>query len=215
MAERTYSVGEPVHVPWGLDVVEGVVVSAYGSGEARQVVVKVMLPDAPDDAEDTTVTLPASALEAADLEADERRPGSWLPALHYERELTEAITSIVRRIWGDRARLERPASSAEPELARNVRADIEIKLSDRTVLIEAKAPASGRVSERTVTALVVLLAAAHAAAGLLVTNGELSPGAEERVRDANREGVPLRAVTWRSQRDNQNLARALGELLAA
>jgi hypothetical protein len=235
MAQRAFSIGDRVHVPWGLDVIDGVVVGVYGEGDHRQVVVKVRLPDAQDkteDAEDTTVTLPAHVLEEAEAEAEERSPGSWLPALRWERSLRDALTEILRRRWGDRASVveqERPdfevvlpdraivweTKNWTSGFAPEERPYIEVRFPERTILVEAKAPRSGIVPEDAVTALLAMLAAAQVASGLLVTNGELSEAAEDHLHSAEREGVSLRAVRWRNSRDNQRLARALNELLAA
>jgi hypothetical protein len=220
---QAFSIGDHVHVPWGLDVVDGVVVNTYGEGDGRQVVVRVLLPDAQDqaeDADDITVTLPAQVLEEAEAEAEERRPGAWLPALRYERRLRDALAEILNRQWGDRA-LVRDRESLAQELVEQGRADIEVKLPDRTIIVEVKVPTSGVVPEGAVTAFVAALAAAQVtslaqgASGLLVTNGELSKAAEDHLRSAAREGMTLRAVQWRNPRDNKRLASALNELLAA
>jgi Restriction endonuclease len=223
MAQEAFSIGDHVHVPWGLDVVDGVVVNTYGEGDSRQVVVRVLLPDARDqaeDGEDITVTLPAQMLEEAEAEAEERRPGAWLPALRYERRLKDALAEILNRQWGDRALVQDRESLAQ-ELVEQGRADIEVKLPDRTIIVEVKAPTSGVVPEGAVTAFIAALAAAQVtslaqgASGLLVTNGELSKAAEDHLRSAAQEGMTLRAVQWRNPRDNRRLARALDELLAA
>jgi len=223
MAREAFSIGDHVHVPWGLDVVDGVVVNTYGEGDGRQVVVRVFLPDTQDqadDADDITVTLPAQVLEEAEAEAEERRPGAWLPTLRYERSLRDALAEILNRQWGDRA-LVRDRESLAQELVEQGRADIEVKLPDRTIIVEVKVPTSGVVPEGAVTAFVAALAAAQVtslvqgASGLLVTNGELSKAAEDHLRSAAQEGMTLRAVQWRNPRDNKRLARALTELLAA
>jgi hypothetical protein len=220
---QAFSIGDHVHVPWGLDVVDGVVVNTYGEGDGRQVVVRVLLPDAQDqaeDADDITVTLPAQVLEEAEAEAEERRPGAWLPALRYERRLRDALAEILCRQWGDRA-VVRDRESLAQELVEQGRADIEVTLPDRTIIVEVKVPTSGVVPEGAVTAFVAALAAAQVtslaqgASGLLVTNGELSKAAEDHLRSAAQEGMTLRAVQWRNPRDNKRLARALNELLAA
>jgi hypothetical protein len=223
MAREPFSIGDHVHVPWGLDVVDGVVVNTYGEAGSRQVVVRVLLPDTQDradDAEDITVTLPARALEEAEAEAEERRPGSWLPALRYERTLRDALAEILSRQWGDRASV-RDRQFPGQELTESAEPDIEVKLPDRTIFVEVKASTSGLVPEGAVTALVAALAAAQVtslaqgASGLLITNGELSEAAEDHLRSAAQGGMSLRAVTWRNPRDNQRLARALNELIAA
>lgn len=223
MAKEAFSIGDHVHVPWGLDVVDGVVVNTYGEGDGRQVVVRVLLPDAQNQAEDPddiTVTLPAHVLEEAEAEAEERRPGAWLPALRYERRLRDALVEILNRQWGDRASV-RDRESLPQELVERGRVDIEIKLPDRTIIVEVKVPTSGVVPEGVVTTFVAALMAAEVtslaqgASGLLVTNGELSKAAEDHLRSAALEGMTLRAVQWRNPRDNKRLARALNELLAA
>jgi hypothetical protein len=93
------------------------------------------------------------------------------------------------------------------------RADIEVKLPDRTIIVDVKVPRSGVVPEGDVTAFVAALEAAQAtslaqgASGLLVTNGELSEAAEDHLRSAAQGGMALRAVQWRNPRDNKRLAR--------
>lgn len=223
MPEEAFSIGDHVHVPWGLDVVDGVVVSTYGEGDGRQVVVRVLLPDAQDrteDADDITVTLPVHVLEEAEAEAELRRPGAWLPALRYERSFRDALAEILNRQWGDRALVRNRESFAQESVERG-RAEIEVMLPDRTIIVDVKALGSGVVPEGAVTALVAALEAAQVtslaqgASGLLVTNGELSKAAEDHLHRAAQEGMALRAVQWRNARDNKRLARALNELLVA
>jgi hypothetical protein len=156
----------------------------------------------------------------AEAEAEARRPGAWLPTLRYERSFRDALTEILNRQWGDRA-LVRHRESFAQELVERGRADIEVELPDRTIIIDVKVPRSGVVPGDAVTAFIAALEAAQVtppaqgASGLLVTNGELSKAAEDHLRSAAQEGMALRAVQWRNPRDNKRLAKALNELLLA
>src|SRR5262245_27372145 len=90
---QTFKPGDHVAVPWGLDVLEGTVVSTHGEGPQRRVVVSV---DLPDTEESQVMTFPARELEEAAQDASERPPGAWLPAYRYEETLRRALERLVK-----------------------------------------------------------------------------------------------------------------------
>lgn len=208
---RSFVPGERVAVPWGLDVLEGTVVSSHGKGPARRVVVSVELPDTEDGAGSQLVTLSEKDLTAAADLADERRPGSWLPAYHYEEELRRTLESLV----GQRSSLGPLSLAHRHRSALDSRVDFTLNAGDRSLIIEAKSSTSGSIASKAIDQLLAYLRLSNATAGLLVTNTALSTGALARLREAAQEGYKVRAVKWLSPDDNTVLLHSIEDLLSA
>ena len=132
--------GDRVAVPWGLDVLEGTVVSTEGGGPGRRVVVSVDLPDT-EESGAQLVTFPASELEAAAAVASERQPGAWLPAFRYEEALRHALEYLIQadaELGIQSLGHERPSPDS--------RADFALDVGDHRLIIEAKSQPSGQVA---------------------------------------------------------------------
>src|SRR5438876_11021665 len=94
--EQSFRPGDRVAVPWGLDVIEGTVVSSHGQGPERRVVVSV---DLPDTEESQLLTFPVRELEEAAQDASERPPGAWLSAYRYEQALRRVLEQSGFNVW--------------------------------------------------------------------------------------------------------------------
>lgn len=209
-ARLSFRPGDRVAVPWGLDVLEGTVVSSHGDGPARRVVVSVDFPDTDGEAEGQLVTLMASALEDAATVASERRPGTWLPAYQYEEALRRALDHLLSAQVDLYGLLSSEASSTSRSPW-----DIILGFGDHHVIIEAKALRSGQVSGRVIDRLLSYLRDSPHTAALLVANTGLSAEAKQLVKNALQQGYEIRAVKWRSSDDDPELGRAIRELLSA
>jgi hypothetical protein len=199
--------GDRVAVPWGLDVVEGTVVSTHGEGPERRVVVSV---DLPDTDESQLVTFPVRELEEAAQVASERPPGAWLSGYRYEQALRRALEQLAKSD-PELTYLRSRAESATADSG----ADFTLDLGRHRLIIEAKASPSGRVSAKAVDQLMYYVTLSQARHGLLVTNVPLSADALSELDQAHQRGLDLRAVQWRSPDDNRELASVIRELLLA
>jgi hypothetical protein len=204
MPSRAILVGDRVRVPFGLDTVDGVVEDVYEHGSSRRVVVRIAVPGASEDGE--TVTLPADDVELRD-EAEAIPPGTWVTGAQYERKLGEALQRLL------------PSLPADAEIHTQVLtggdrgADYVIQSGNREVLIEAKTGTrQAHVTTDMVNQLRRLLSYMRPrdVAGLLVTDLNFTPSAQRLLRQSSR----LRAVRWRSPRDDKQLAAALASLLS-
>jgi len=201
--EQSFRPGDRVAVPWGLDVIEGTVVSSHGQGPERRVVVSV---DLPDTEESQLLTFPVRELEEAAQDASERPPGAWLSAYRYEQALRRVLEQSGFNVWP-----ESPEESART----GSRPDFIVDDGDHRLIIEVKAPLSGRVTRKAVDQLLSYLTVSRLKHGLLVTNAALSPDALSELDEAHQRGLDVRAVQWRSPDDNTELGRAIRELLLA
>lgn len=201
--EQPFLPGDRVAVPWGLDVIEGTVVSSHGQGTERRVVVSV---DLPDTEESQLLTFPVRELEEAAQDASERPPGAWLSAYRFEQTIRRVLEQSGFNVWP-----ESPEESART----SSRPDFIVDDGDHKLIIEVKAPLSGRVTRKAVDQLLSYLAGSRLKHGLLVTNAALSPEALSELDEAHQRGLDVRAVQWRSSDDNTELGRAIRELLMA
>ena len=206
--EQSFRPGDRVAVPWGLDVIEGTVVSTHGEGPERRVVVSV---DLPDTEESQLMTFPVGELEEAAQDASERPPGAWLSAYRYEQALRHALEQLADRESGLNVWLESPEESARA----GSRSDFIVDDGDHRLVIEAKAPRSGHVTRKAIDQLLSYLTVSSVKQGLLVTNAPLSPEALSELDEAHQRGFDVRTVQWRSPDDNPELGRAIRELLLA
>lgn len=209
-SERSFSPGDRVAVPWGLDVLEGTVVSSHGEGANRRIVVNVHLPDTEDDPGSQLVTFRARDLEAAAEAESERRPGAWLPAYRYEQALRSALEDLANSESGLSV-----SSQVYGAPTTDLLADFLVNYGSHQIVIEAKALTSGRVRPEAIDQLLTYLVNHSATAGLLVTNASLSEAARAKVDQANKEGVEVQVIHWDSPDDNSKLDRAIRELLLA
>lgn len=205
-----FAPGKRVSVPWGLDVLQGTVIDSHGEGSTRRVMVSVDLPDTGDDPETQLVTFRATDLEAAALVANERHPGAWIQAYKYEEQLSQALERLTKTWQRLDASLERRRRGIGDE------ADFALDAEGRELLIEAKSLSPNRaVSPDVIDKLLRLLLSSHASGALLVTNSRLSRAASERLEEAIRSGLSIRAVHWQPSEDNTELDQAIRDLLAA
>jgi hypothetical protein len=150
-------------------------------------------------------------LEDAAAVAGERQPGAWLSSYRYEEALRRALEYLVL------PDTELSAQSLERQhlIASDSPVDFTLHLGGHRLIIDAKAPVSGRVSRQAVDQLLTYLSRLNDTAGLLVTNADLSAEARKRLQEALHEGYDIRAIRWRSPDDNPELGRAIRELLSA
>lgn len=203
MSSQAVQVGDRVRVPWGLDVLDGLVEDIYETSSGRRVVVRVAVPGS---SEAETVTLPAETIEPPE-NAETASPGSWVTGARYERKLGEALQRLVPSLRADTGILVQVA------MGRGQSADFVVQSGNRKVFIEAKSGTHQRhVTTDMVNQLRRLLRYANSrdVAGLLVTDLDLTPSAQRLLR----ESPQLRAVRWRSSSDDKRLADALASLLS-
>lgn len=198
--------GDRVGVPWGLDVLEGLVLRTYETGTGTRAVVVVDVPGADDEPESRTVTLPTTDLlpigEGHQLEA----PGSWVDEYQFEKAVEEALTRAVRR-------LSKPAEvETEPRLG-DRRLDAIVKVGDHLVVVEVKKAAQTSAAYYQLALFLQQIRANNPDAfvsGLLV----LQSGPRAQVaRELANQG--LATVNWNTPRDDQKLTAALTRLLEA
>lgn len=201
--DQSFSPGDRVAVPWGLDVLEGTVVSSHGRGPGRQVVVNVDLPDAEGESGAQLVTFPAKELEAAAQVASERRPGAWLSAYRYEQALLRALEHLVDSEGG--------LSIWSHDRTADTGADFVLDDGNHRLIVEAKAPATGRISRQAIDQLLAYLSLSNVTAGLLVTNAALTAEAQKKLQEARQRGLHVWMVHWRSSEDNPELDHAIQE----
>jgi restriction endonuclease len=207
MPSHGLHVGDHVRVPWGLDTLDGVVEDVYETGAGPRVLIRVLVPGGSEEAE--TLTLPADAVELAD-EAERSSPGAWVPGARYERSVAEALQRILPTLLGE---WDFQAQSwAQPWIGPDRRPDFLIHAGPRLLVLEAKTGGS----EKNVTAEAVQQLQAYLAklpswqaAGLLVTDAELTPQARALLHESPR----IHAVRWRNARDDHRLAAALSSVL--
>ena len=205
-----FALGSRVMVPWGLDVLPGTVVDSHGEGSYRRLVVSVDLPDAEEGQATQLVTFRAADLEAAARVASERQPGAWIQAYQYEEQLRKALERLIKTRQRIDASLERNVRAPDSE------ADFALDTEGHRLIIEAKSFSSNKaVSPEVIDKLLRLLLSSHASGALLVTNNRLSQAAAERLQEAIRDGLSIRAVQWHPSEDNAELDQAISDLLAA
>jgi hypothetical protein len=200
---RTYTVGEIVQVPWGLDVLPGTVVATYEMATGERVVVEVRVPGNEGEGELERITLPAHALELTEEEVASRRPGAWVVSLRYEEQVAQAV----RRVLPDTAVL-RDQTNAQRDLS----VDLSIIFEDRLVLVEIKRVSQDRqITARQLRQVVALLERSPSDVPLiLVTNSLLATSAR---REVARRSERLFVVRWRSPSDDDELGSVINRAL--
>jgi len=198
------TVGDRVGVPWGLDVLEGVILRTYETATGTRAVVSVDVPGADDEPNSRTVTLPVADLlpvgEGHGLDA----PGSWVNEYQFSKAVQTALTRVVRRL------AKRAEIDIEPRLGR-LRPDAIVRLGDHLVVVEAKR------TTRLPAALNQLAAYIHevrennphaSVEGLLVLQSE-----REAQIPFELLNVDWTAVNWNTPSDDPALSRELARLL--
>lgn len=212
MTRRPLEPGDRVSVPWGLDVVSGVVVQVRGGGPSRRIVVSVDLGDLEDDQNPQLITFPEEALEEATQLAADRKPGAWASAYRYEQDVLNILSSLLRH-WDIDP--DRHLHISSHDHAYDVGPDFTLNLGDRVLLIEAKASTSGKLSRETIDRLWDHARTLHPIIAFLVTNGDLDSSALRRLQDIAQNGPEIKVVKWRSSQDNEALSNAIREVLEA
>lgn len=209
---RNPAVGDHVRVPWGLDVLDGVVVQTYSTGSGRRAVVQVSVPGATEeDSAATTVTLPVDALEPADWWPDESEPvGGWVAHASYERHVADALTRAVSEPSAVRASAERPYADLGYDLVLNTpkgNVVTQIKYASRPGgLNEAIRRELARLRE-------LAIRASNIVGVLFITNAQVTAPTTKLLKELAANDPPVRLVTWRSPKDDEDLASTLAEWL--
>ena len=202
MPSRAVQVGDQVRVPWGLDMVDGVVEDIYDSSHGPRMLIRVAIPGASEDGE--TITLPAAEVQLRD-EAEDAPPGTWVTEAQYERRLGSALQRLLFSLPTD------------AEIRSNVRdasgqeVDFVVQSGNRKIFIEVKTGSrQKRVTADVVNRLRSLLKTQSGdSAGLLVTDRDLTGEAQRIIKESPR----LHVVRWRGASDNHRLASELTSLL--
>lgn len=200
----TPTAGDRVGVPWGLDVLEGVVIRTYRTGNETRAVVSVDVPGT--DEEPQVVTLRTADLLPVGEGHELAPPGSWVSDYQFTKEVQAALARAVKRI-GRQAEVE-----TEPRLGGR-RADAIVRYRDHLLVIEVKTSANvanavsqltsflGEVRDRNPDASV---------RGVLVLRSEPE---DQAIRELASQGAT--AVSWNTPRDDSKLASELTRLLRA
>jgi hypothetical protein len=205
-SHQTPTVGDRVGVPWGLDVLEGVVLRTYETGVGTRAVVLVDVPGADDEPESRTVTLPTTDLlpigEGHELEA----PGSWVDEYQFEKAVEEALKRAVRR-------LAKPAQvETEPRLG-GQGPDAIVRLGDHLIVVEVKKAAQTSAAVNQLASFLHQVRADNPDAfvgGLLVLQSGPRAQVARELAD-----LGLATANWNTPRDDQKLTAALTRLLEA
>lgn len=198
--------GDRVGVPWGLDVLEGVVLRTYETGAGTRAVVLVDVPGADDEPESRTVSLPTTDLlpigEGHELEA----PGSWVDEYQFEKAVEEALNRAIQR-------LAKPAEvETEPRLG-DQRPDAIVRVGDHLVVVEVKKAAQTSAAVNQLASFLHQVRAHNPdtfVGGLLVLQSGPRAQVARELAD-----LGLATVNWSTPRDDQKLTAALTRLLEA
>jgi hypothetical protein len=197
---QALSVGSRVFVPWGLDVLEGVVANLQGD----HVVVRLVVPGTSED-EQTTVVFPLSAIEPAQ-EARAKRPGMWLDGVRYQRGVADAIGRVLNEDATVITNFEDPHRRRE--------ADILVRIGDQVLVVETKVRMPpGWTPDALAQVEAVARAIDPRSKGLLVVPWDLPQDIQTLVRRTGLITPRLSAVRWRSAHDDSRLARVLRALI--
>lgn len=187
--------GEEVYVPWGLDVLPGIVLRIYEASGGPRVVVRVEVPGVSGASVDSVdVTLPLDSLNAPSNPPPP--PGDWVNAQAYERSVFGALVSLTATFpEGDVSVAEGRADSGY---------DFLVSRNDgRTIAIEVKyfMPRS-RVSR---SALNRIARFAEMSLVPVVVIANMAPsGAAHQMLEGG-----VRWIRWRGSRDNAEMVNSL------
>lgn len=203
-SEQTPAVGDRVGVPWGLDVLEGVILRTYQTGSGTRAVVSVDVPGADD--EPRTVTLRTTDLLSIGEGHELAAPGSWVNEYQFAQAVQAALARTISRL-ANHAEIE-----TEPQLGRR-RPDAIVRFGDHFVVVEVKATANTVAAARQLTSYLHEVRRRNPEAsvgGMLVLQSE--PEAQD-LQELQAQG--LAAVNWSTPRDDARLAAELSRLLEA
>lgn len=200
------NIGDRVRIPWGVDVLDGIVVEIQTTTMGSRAVVQVDLPGAvEEDGAPATVTLPLSALQPADWWPDATgRIGGWAAYASYERHVLAAF----ERILANRKNIR----FAYPRHGMDRGYDLLIEAPEGVVAVEMKYYARRRTQTGQVRQLIEATQKAverteRADLIIVVTNIDVSLALmQEQIINAVVSDTPIRVVTWRSQADDPPLA---------
>ena len=204
--QQTPNVGDRVGVPWGLDVLEGVVRRTYETASGTHAVVSVDVPGADDEPQSRTVTLPTSDLLPVDEGHQLEAPGSWVHEYQFAKAVQEALTRTASRL----------AASVEVETEPRLggqRPDAIVKLGDHLIVVEVKRTARTSTAVNQLASYLLQVRERNPDAsvgGMLVLQSMPRAQIAQELRDRG-----LAAVDWKTPRDDSKLAEALTRLLEA
>ncbi|WP_143031626.1 restriction endonuclease [Actinacidiphila guanduensis] len=212
MTETDYTIGQTVAVPWGLDVIEGVVVGTYGEGLARRILVDVAV--AGEDEPPATLPFPVHVLDAAKDSAQEKVAGSWLSAYQYELALYTALEKVISAL-DPTGFTEQGGSQGDQEY------DIAVVTSGKKLFVEAKHYSRTDASIRSEAVLQLQAALSRARdrsrekmAGLLVTSATIPPNLLEYANSITRQGFAILIVRWHPEDGFKSLIQPVRTALA-
>ncbi|MFI6767853.1 hypothetical protein [Streptomyces sp. NPDC050355] len=212
-----YEINELVAVPWGLDVLQGTVVGAYGEGRGRRILVEVEV----GDGDKETLPFPPSALEAATLPGETRKsPGAWLSAAQYEQQLMEAVLVTAQSLiseWHDAISGWHDAPAPRIKSG-DVGVDFTLDIFRGEMAIEAKYNQHSRVRVDAVDQVaryVDYRRIQHGVniVGLVVVSAKGAPSVLSRAEQYRKNGVPVWFVHWQPGENEEELHRVVTQAL--
>lgn len=199
-SEHVPAIGSRVGVPWGLDTVEGEVISTYPSPAGARAVVNVTVPG--------TVSTETVAVKVSDLRplpAATEPPGAWYGEYLFAEAVREALVRAARRL-PVQAEVRTEARVADQQIDGLIQSDAGM------VVIEVKRRAPDASVADQLQSHVARLQQddpRRRVAGLFVVQDEPSVDAVRRFRQ-----LGLAVAKWDSKRDDPTLTEALAEALS-
>lgn len=209
---KTPQVGDRVRVPWGLDLLDGLVIDVDAGGARERAVVQVDLPGASADDGPATVTLPMDALRPADWWPNQGDPvGGWAATASYERHVLAAIDSQLSR--RPEVIFTKPGERGDGGF------DLLATTPNGKLVVIVKYFFRPRIQTGQMRQLAHSLRRSvehvhDARYALIVTN--VSVGSrliDQQIRDTVNSSIPVRLVRWRSSDDDATLEHAIEGLL--
>ncbi|MFJ3727030.1 hypothetical protein ACIPYQ_31315 [Streptomyces sp. NPDC090045] len=197
--------GQVVQVPWGLDLLKGVVLRTYDTGRGLKVVVNVEVPDLHgSNIEEVSVTLPADSVQPWE-EGSGPRPGDWAHAYAYERNLTAEIIRVISQLAPD-AR----AHISESQVDRGYDFELYLEYEGNEVHLRGVAKHATRAIPPKSLEKALGLAQDSFSPVALFSNVDLSSAAK---RLLQLEGNPnFHWIKWSGKLDSGRLASELAEI---
>jgi hypothetical protein len=192
--------GAHVHVRLGLDVVDVVIVDRYNSVLGGDILVVRAANEEFGESDPATFTVPESEVLSAEEAAAEGPPGTWVHSAKYDRGLDSALSRTFRR---------RGSHILKSAVVGDREYDYLVDLGDVQLVVEEKFLRHGEITEKIADRIISHLDHLPRARKIVVSNVAFAPAAAERLR-ARR----IEPVTWRTDRDDAALARAVAAALA-
>jgi hypothetical protein len=199
-------VGDRVGVPWGLDVLEGLVLRTYETGAGPRAVVSVDVPGTNEDPQSRTITLPIKDLLPVEAGHAFQPPGSWVNEYQFAKAVQEALARAVDRLP------QRAEVATEPRVG-DRRPDAIVRLGDHLVVVEVKATVSTSLAVEQLDSYLREVRNRYPGAsvgGMLVFQSGPTATTTRELHD-----LGMAAVSWNTPRDDQRLTEALTDLLEA